>query len=81
MGSRVGDVRGPASAEVVELHQVRQAFALPAAGRDAALAPAEDRVEVPGLQHALVWPLGHFFDPQWKRVEIQKAHAVDDHAA
>src|SRR5262249_44634041 len=68
-------------AEIVELDQVRQAITTPAARRNAALAPLEDGIKVADFQDALMGLAGNRLDAHRKRIEIQEADPVLDHAA
>ena len=61
-----------AHAVVIELHQVRQVFALPAAVRSAALAAEKDAVEISDLQDGLLRMVGNFLDPQRERMEVEQ---------
>ena len=50
------------SAEIVEFDQVRQVLAVPAAGRNTALAPFVDAVQVVHFEHGLIGLVGQFLD-------------------
>ena len=58
-------------AEIVKLHQVRQMLARPAARRDSAFAPLENRVRVANAKDTFVRLVRYFDSPQRKRMEIK----------
>src|SRR3954452_1852559 len=60
---------GIASAEVIELHQVRQVLARPTAGRDATLALVEDGIGITNLEDSFVRLIGDLDNPQWEGME------------
>src|SRR5437588_741638 len=73
--------RLPADSPVVELHQIRQVLALPAAECKTALAPGVDAVGESYLQNRFFRPVGNLHDPQRERMEIQEQPSVPDQAA
>src|SRR5262249_17629198 len=70
-----------ADAPVVQLHQVGQVVALPAAWRQAALAPAVDAVGEAYLQGRFLRLVGNLLDPQREGVEVQQQLAFPPQAA
>src|SRR5262249_17644037 len=69
---------GPAGAPVVDLDEVRQVLARPAARRDPAPAPAVEAVGEADLEDRLLRPVGDLLDPERERVEVHQQRPVAD---
>ena len=60
------------TAKIIELHEVGQMFAGPAAGGDPAFAAQENGVSVTDLEDSLVWMVGHTHDAEGEGVKIKQ---------
>ena len=70
-----------ADAPVIEFHQIRQVFALPAAVRSSSLAAEENAVKITNLEDRLLRMAGNLLDSQWKCMKVEQELAVAHQAA
>ena len=67
--------------EVIELDQVRQVLARPAARGDTASTLQKDGVRISDLEHPLIRMIRNLDDPQGKRVEVEEEGCTTHFAA
>ena len=64
--------------EIIELHEIWQAFGIPSAWRPSSLAALEDGIAVTHFENAFHMIFRYFLDSQRERIEVEKADSVLD---